>query len=260
MVAVSVNNLSKEYKNKSLNTVINILFSRNNDKGNSTFSLTNISFKVEEGSILGIIGSNGAGKSTLFKLLLNSLHKDTGSVNIFGIENTADDFIKIKENIGIIYDSLDIPKYLSPTKIDNVLTDIYKTWNSDKYFELLTALEIPKKKAYRTLSRGNKMKLGFAIAFAHDTKLLLLDEATSGIDPILRNKILELLIDFKNNGGSVIISSHVLSELEKICDDILILNDGKILLKDSLENIQKGFYTENELEDLYIKLIMGDVS
>ena len=240
MTAVYVNGLSKQYKKKY------------------NFALSDISFSVEEGSILGIVGANGAGKSTLFKLLLNSLHKDSGEVKILGIDNTSSEFIGVKENIGIVYDSLEIPGYLTANMLDKILPDIYKTWDSEKYHRLLAKLNIPEKRPCRALSRGNKMKLGFAIALAHDTRVLLLDEATSGIDPILRNRILELILDFKNKGGTVLISSHVLVELEKICDEILFINNGKLILKDSLSNIQQSKYNETKLEDLFIRLIQEE--
>lgn len=255
-----VNSLSKEFKKKWYKRLFSSISKKNQLDKKQQFSLSDISFSVEEGSILGIVGSNGAGKSTLFKLLLNSLHKDSGEVIMLGVDNASKEFINVKENIGIIYDSLSIPGYLTANMIDKILSDIYRTWDSEKYKNLLMEFSIPVDKPHRALSRGNKMKLGFAIAFAHDTKILLLDEATSGIDPILRNKILELLIDFKNQGGTVIISSHVLVELEKICDEIIFINNGKMILKDSLYNIQQGKYDETKIEDLFIRLIQEDVA
>ncbi len=227
------------------------------------FELKNISFELEKGSIMGLIGKNGAGKTTLISTILDLSRKTSGSCKIFGTENnllTPDQ----KENIGIVFDELHFPKDMKMKEIQKLCSLLYKTWDNQKFRQLLFEYDITGKfnEPIKNLSKGMKMKLQFAIALSHDTKLLILDEATAGLDPIIKDQILDYLFDFVSDGKkSVLMSSHILSDIEKIADTICYIDYGKVILsgyKDELLEkycIIKG--EENEIYKLGSENILG---
>ena len=199
-------------------------------KSYSDFKLDNLSLSLPSGSIMGLIGENGAGKSTTIKLILDMIHRDGGYITIFGVDNTSD--IKLlKEDIGVVMDEAGIPQCLTATQVGRIMKHTFKNWDSEEYTRLIKKLSIPEKKPFKELSRGNRMKLGIAIAMSHGAKLLLLDEPTSGLDPVVRDEVIEMFYDFtKNKNNSILISSHIVSDLEKLCDYVAFLHNGKLLL------------------------------
>ena len=203
------------------------------------FALEGLDLTLPSGCILGLIGENGAGKSTTIKLLLGMLKPDGGSASVLGAD-IGGDLRPVKEEIGVVLDEPGLPHMLKAGQIDKIMGSIYQNWSSDDFAALLRRLDLPEDKPYGDFSRGMKMKMGLAIALAHKPRLLLLDEATSGLDPVVRDDVTDLLLDFtRDEGHSILLSSHIVSDLEKVCDYIAFLHKGKLMLmeeKDALTN------------------------
>ena len=199
-------------------------------KSFSGFYLDNISFTLPSGCIMGLICENGAGKSTTIKLILGMLHKDSGTITILGKDN-GEDIALTKEDVGVVMDEVGMPECLTAKQIGNVMKHTFRNWNEDEYVRLLQKLSLPDNKPFKDFSRGMKMKLGIAIALSHNAKLLILDEATAGLDPVVRDEVVEMLSDFtRDENHSILISSHIVSDLEKLCDYIAFIHKGKLLL------------------------------
>ncbi len=202
------------------------------------FSLSDVSFVLPKGCILGLIGQNGAGKTTVIKLILNTLKQNDGNVFVFGADNSGKCFTEIKQDIGFVFDQANFPLVLTPNNINTMMKRVYKNWSCEQFFEYLKKFNLPEKKQFKDFSKGMRMKLSIAVALSHDAKLLVLDEATSGLDPVAREEILDILNEFtRDENNSVLISSHITSDLEKICDYIVFLKDGKLVFceqKDTL--------------------------
>ncbi len=206
---------------------MNAIEIRNLYKSYGDFSLSDLTLTLPSGCIMGLIGENGAGKSTTIKLLLDIVRKDSGSIRILGQDHLACG----KEDIGVVMDDTSFPECLTPLQVGKIMRNIYPNWDNETYLDLLTKFSLPRKKSYHTFSRGMKMKLGIAVALSHNAKLLILDEATSGLDPVIRDEILDIFLDFtRDEAHSILISSHIVSDLEKICDYIAFLHKGQLML------------------------------
>ena len=209
---------------------MNALEIKNLNKSFSDFQLNNLNLNLPSGCIMGLIGENGAGKSTTIKLILDILHKDSGTITILG-EDNSNNIELLKEDIGVVMDEVGLPECLTAKQIGKVMKHSYRNWDGAEYARLLEKLNIPDNKPFKDLSRGMKMKLGIAIAMSHGAKLLLLDEPTSGLDPVVRDEVVEMFNDFtRNENHSILISSHIVSDLERLCDYVAFLHKGKLLL------------------------------
>ena len=209
---------------------MNALEIRNLKKSYPGFTLDNLNLTLPSGCIMGLIGENGAGKSTTIKLILDMIHKDSGSITILGKDN-GDNIELTKEDIGVVMDEVGIPECLTIKQVGKIMKKTFHNWNNSEYTRLVEKLELPNQKQFREFSRGMKMKLGIAIALSHGAKLLILDEATSGLDPLIRDEVVEMLSDFtRDENHSILISSHIVSDLEKLCDYIAFIHKGKLLL------------------------------
>lgn len=203
----------------------------------SEFAIKDISFSLPEGSILGFIGENGAGKSTTINCILNTIKKDSGTIKLFGKEMSDVD-TDIREDIGVVYDGDNFPEYLTAAQLESILGKIYKNWNPLLYKEYIERFSLPENQKIKTYSRGMSMKLAIAVALSHKPKLLLLDEATSGLDPIIRDDILDVLLEFvKEENHSILMSSHITSDLEKIADYIVFIHQGQIILNKTKDEL-----------------------
>lgn len=199
------------------------------------FSLDNISFKVPKGCIVGFIGENGAGKSTTINLILNELNKDSGQIQVFGTDHTIP---TIKENIGVVFDECNFHDVFTATDIEKILKGVYKTWDSDIFSKYLKKFKIPNKKMIGTFSKGMKMKLSIICAIAHRPKLLILDEATTGLDPVVRDEVLDLFLEFiQDENCSILFSSHITSDIQKIADYVILIHQGKIIFEEQKDNL-----------------------
>ena len=159
------------------------------------FALDHVSFTLPRGCIMSFIGENGAGKSTTIKAILNLIHRDQGEIQIFGKDNIQNE-LEVKEQIGVVFDTLNLPEMLQAQDVGKMMQSVYRQWDPAKYTQYLEQFELPVKKTIKDFSRGMKMKLAIAVALSHNAQLLLLDEATSGLDPIVRDEILDILLDF----------------------------------------------------------------
>ncbi|MFJ6207671.1 ABC transporter ATP-binding protein [Lysinibacillus sp. NPDC092081] len=197
------------------------------------FSLNDVSFSVPQGTVMGFVGENGAGKSTTIKCILNLLKKEYGEILLFG-KDIVEHELSIKNDIGVVFDDLHVPETLNATQLDKIMKKVFKTWNSSYYFERLAQFKIPERKKVKNFSRGMRMKLSIALAMSHHPKLLILDEPTSGLDPIIRDEILDLFSTFmQDETHSILFSSHITSDLEKIADYITFIHNGEILFSES---------------------------
>lgn len=209
---------------------MNALEIRNLTKSFKDFRLDDLSLTLPSGCIMGLIGENGAGKSTTIKLILDIIHKDSGSIKILGEYNDKN-IALTKEDIGVVLDEVGLPECLNAKQVGKVMKNSFKNWDQSEFERLLKKLSLPDNKPFKDFSRGMKMKLGIAIAMSHGAKLLLLDEATSGLDPVVRDEVVEMFYDFtRDENHSILISSHIVSDLEKLCDYIAFLHKGKLLL------------------------------
>ena len=233
---------------------MNALEIKNLTKTYPGFTLDNLNLTLPSGCIMGLIGENGAGKSTTIKLILDMIHKDSGTIKILGKDNT-DSIELTKEDIGVVMDEVGIPECLTIKQVGNVMKHTFRNWNEVEYARLVQKLALPDKKQFKELSRGMKMKLGIAIALSHNAKLLLLDEATSGLDPVVRDEVVEMFSDFtRDENHSILISSHIVSDLEKLCDYVAFLHKGKLLLCEEKDQLLAEYglihCTAEELQNL----------
>jgi len=203
----------------------------------SDFALKDVNLIVPQGTIMGFVGENGAGKSTTMGCIMNTLIKDSGSVRVFGTEMT-DDATALRDQIGVVYDTNPFPEYLTPKQVGKAMTAIYTNWDEPLFRSLLEKLKLPYNKSIKSFSRGMTMKFQIAVALAHHPKLLILDEPTSGLDPMVREDILELLLDYvQDETNSVLFSSHITTDLEKIADYITFIHDGEVIFSDTKDEL-----------------------
>jgi len=216
MYALEVENLTKSYKG---------------------FTLKDICLQLPKGSIMGLIGENGAGKSTIFKAILDLIKKDSGEVTFYG-EHLSDEAKNLKEDIGVVFDGINFYETLTPEQVGKISMSAYKNWDQAVYEDYIRKFKLDKKKEIKTFSKGMQVKLCLAVALSHHAKLLILDEATSGLDPIMRDEILDVFLDFvQEEEHAILISSHISSDLEKVADYITFIHDGKIVLSKTKDEL-----------------------
>ena len=221
-IAIKINNLSKIYKNQK------------------KYSLDNISLEIKSGIIFGLLGPNGAGKSTLINILADLVYKTSGTINIFG-KDYSKELYEIKPRIGIVPQELNMDPFFTPYELLELQAGLYgvpKEKRQTKKILSLLALE-DKSDAYaRTLSGGMKRRLLIAKAMVHDPEILVLDEPTAGVDVELRQTLWENIKSLKTQGKTIVITTHYLHEAENLCDEIAIINKGKLLIADKTKNIK----------------------
>ena len=239
------------------------------------FTLDNISFSVPKGSIMGFIGQNGAGKSTTINTILNIIKADSGEIRVFGKDTRTAD-VQIKQDIAAVFDELPFHEQLNAKALDKILRRVFKRWNSEAFFGYLERFQLPVKKKFGQFSKGMKMKLQIAAALSHDAKLLIMDEATTGLDPVVRNEILDIFLEFlQNEEHSILMSSHITSDLEKIADSVTFIDKGRLLLtgykddileshgvikcsKEDYENIGEGDIISARISDFGVEAMVSD--
>ena len=219
----------------------NILEIDNLSKDYGDFVLDRVSFLLPRGVIMGLIGENGAGKSTTINCILNEIQKSSGKVLIFGKDHISDE-IEIKSKLGVVFDENHFPDIFTPMEIGKYMSGIYPGWEWVTYREFLEKFELPKDKKIKDFSKGMKVKFAFAVALSHKAELLILDEATSGLDPIIRDDVLDMLIDFvQDESHSVLVSSHIISDLEKVADYITFLHKGKVIFSHEKDDLVDNY-------------------
>lgn len=193
------------------------------------FALQSVSFTLPMGYIMGFIGENGAGKTTVMKSMLHLVRPDSGTVLLLGQDATKEN-AALKQQIGVVLDTANFPQSFTTQDVHQMLKRVYSKWDGALYQQYLEQFHLPEKKKFKEFSMGMKKKLAVAAALAHHPKLLILDEVTAGLDPMVREEILDVFRDFVSDGEhSILISSHIISDLEKICDYITFLHEGTVL-------------------------------
>lgn len=212
------------------NILVTDLYKRFDD-----FTLDHVSFQVPKGRIVGFIGENGAGKSTTIRLILNELKKDGGEIQILGVDHTS---AAVKSQIGIVFDECNFHDIFTAMDMERILAPVYQTWDKELYRRYLKKFNIPEKKPISSFSKGMKMKLSIVCALAHQPKLLILDEATAGLDPVVREEILDMFLDFlQDEEHSILFSSHITSDIEKIADYVVLIHQGKIIFEEQKDDL-----------------------
>lgn len=234
---------------------------KNLNKTYDGFLLKDVSFKLQTGTIMGIVGENGAGKSTIIKAILNLINIDSGEVKVFG-KNFEENEMEIKKDIAVVFDESYFHDNLKIKDIDKIMKNIYPSWNKDKFLEYINKFKLPKNKIVKEFSRGMKMKLSIAVALSHKAKLLILDEATSGLDPVVRDEILDIFLEYiQNEDCSILVASHITSDLEKIADYITFVNGGQIIFSENKDeliyNLGVVKCNEKELDKIQNEDIVG---
>ena len=211
------------------------------NKAYADFALKDITLTLPGGAIMGLIGENGAGKTTTIKCILNLIRRDNGDITLFGHDNRKVDTLA-KQDIGVVLDECFFHDSLRPKDLEVILAPVYERWDTDLFRHYLNKFSLPSKKFIKEFSRGMKMKLSLAAALAHHPKLLILDEATSGLDPVVRDEILDEFLGFIcDEEHSILISSHITSDLEKVADYITYLHQGQVVLSDSKDEILEHY-------------------
>ncbi len=201
------------------------------------FRLEHVDLTVPGGTILGLIGENGAGKSTVIRCLLGLVRPDGGEISLLGRAPE-----EAKEDIGVVLDESSFHEVLRAPQVGKIFAGLYAAWDPALYEHYLAKFGLPRDKKIKEFSRGMKMKLGIAVALSHRPKLLLLDEATGGLDPVVRNEILDEFLDFiQEEDHAVLISSHITSDLEKVADYITFIHAGKIVFSKTKDDILEQY-------------------
>ncbi len=209
--------------------------------------IIDVDLSIEEGEIFGFIGPNGAGKSTTIRLLLALIHPTSGSSTIFGLD-TITHAKEIHQEIGYLpseifyYDNMKVKELL------NYSASFYKKDCSKRIHELAKRLDLDLNKKIDDLSLGNKKKVGIIQGLLHSPKLILLDEPTSGLDPLMQNIFFDILVEENKRGATVLFSSHILSEVQKLCDRVAIIKEGRIVKVDTVHNMKEEAYLKVSFE------------
>lgn len=217
----------------------------------NTFTLDDVSFTLPSGFIMGLVGQNGAGKTTTIRLLMDMIKRDKGEINILG-KNLDHNLLDIKQDVAVVFDDTFFVGNWKISDVESAISSFYKNWDSSIYNEFLDSFKISKKKKVKELSRGMKMKLMLSVALSHKAKLLILDEPTSGLDPVARDELLDILLKYiGDEKNSILFSTHITTDLEKIADYITILNNGKVFFTGSKEElIEQYCIVKGALNDL----------
>lgn len=239
------------------------------------FTLDNISFVVPKGSIMGFIGQNGAGKTTTIRALLNITKCDAGTIKMLGLDHIQNEY-EIKEHIAAVFDEIPFHESFNAIQVSKMFRGLYSNWDEQKYFEYLDRFALPRKKKIAKFSKGMKMKLQISAALSHGATLLIMDEATTGLDPIVRNEILDIFREYlQDEENSILMSSHITSDLDKIADCVTFIDKGKILLtgykdeileshgvlkctKDDFKEIASEDYVSARVTDFGVEAMISD--
>ena len=215
------------------------------------FLLDNVSFGVEEGSIMGFIGRNGAGKTTTIKSVLNLVHADGGSVLFEGQDLWANESA-CKKRIGLVLGEFNYYKRKKLRAIAAVTKQFYPDWDDAMYETLLKRFSLDPEKKINELSQGMRVKFALALALSHNAKLLILDEPTSGLDPVSRDELLDIFRDIIEDGEhSILFSTHIISDLEKCADYITYIKGGRVVVSTDADSFKDAYrLVSGEAEDL----------
>ena len=210
-------------------------------KSYGDFALDHVNLTIPGGTIMGLIGENGAGKTTTIKCILNLIRRDEGTITLLGHDNQREERAA-KLEVGVVLDECFFHDSLRPRDLKRILGPVYPAWDNGLYEDYLKKFRLPEDKYIKEFSRGMKMKLSLAAALAHHPKLLILDEATAGLDPVVRDEILDEFLGFIcDEDHAILISSHITSDLEKAADYITYIHQGQVVLSDAKDRILDNY-------------------
>ena len=218
------------------------------NKSFGDFAIRDLSLAVPSGTICGLVGENGAGKSTTIRLLMGVLRPDSGTASVLGADVSSPEFRDVKEDVGVVLDEAYFPESLNAVQVGKIMAATYRRWDQGLYDGYLKRFDLPQNKQFKDYSRGMRMKLAIAAALSHQPKLLVLDEATAGLDPIVRDEVLDIFNEFtREEDHSILISSHILSDLEKLCDYIAFIHKGDLLFCEEKDQLleQYGIFEDS---------------
>ena len=218
------------------------------NKSFGDFAIRDLNLTVPSGTICGLVGENGAGKSTTIRLLMGVLRPDSGTASVLGVDVSSPEFRDVKEDVGVVLDEAYFPESLNAVQVGKIMAATYRRWDQGLYDGYLKRFDLPEQKQFKDFSRGMRMKLAIAVALSHQPKLLLLDEATAGLDPIVRDEVLDIFNEFtREEDHSILISSHILSDLEKLCDYIAFIHKGDLLFCEEKDQLleQYGIFEDS---------------
>ncbi len=225
----------------------------------SNFMLENMTFSLPYGAILGFVGENGAGKTTTIGCILNTMKKDSGTIKIFGKEMLDED-TDMREKIGVVYDGDNFPAYWTIKQLSQVMEGLYGQWDHSLFQKYIEDFQLPIKQKIKHYSRGMTMKLAIAVALAHHPQLLILDEATGGLDPIMRDEMLDVFLEFvQEENHSILLSSHITSDLEKVADYITFIHNGKLIMTASKNDLAYNYAIMRCKESQFLALDPNDI-
>ncbi len=219
----------------------NVIELRGISKELKAFSIDNMDLQIKQGFVTGFIGANGAGKSTTMKLMMNLLQADAGEINVFGLDY-ANHEKEIKDRIGFVYDSNVLYGSLNLKDISRIVAPAYKRWNSKQFKAYMDQFELPSNKPIKKFSKGMQMKASLAIALSHDAEFIIMDEPTAGLDPTSRRELLDIFQDVMVDGKrTIFFSTHITSDLERIADYIVLIDQGEILFHKPIYELQEQY-------------------
>jgi len=203
------------------------------------FSLKDVSFDLPKGYVMGLVGPNGAGKTTIIKLIMNLIAPEAGEIRILGLDSRKQE-ANARAQIGFVYDEMPFYADVSLQDTKKAIAPFYEKWNEALFQDLASTFDLPLKKKVKKLSQGMRTKFALALALSHEAELLILDEPTTGLDPVFRRELLHGLSDLlQDEGKSVLFSTHVTSDLERIADYVTFIRDGSILLTETREELRE---------------------
>ena len=219
----------------------NILEIKGLNKAYDSFALKDVSFSLPKGYIMGFVGENGSGKTTTIRSILNMANIDSGKISVFGLDSVTDT-IAIKEKLGVVFDSLYLADHLTAKQIEKQLKPFYKDWDSKEFAGRLKSFDLPDNKRVGEFSKGMKMKLMIAIALSHKADFMILDEPTSGLDPVARDELLDILAEYiEDENRSVLFSTHITSDVERIADYVTILHNGRVWFTGTKDELNEKY-------------------
>ncbi|MFC1493243.1 ATP-binding cassette domain-containing protein [candidate division KSB1 bacterium] len=220
--------------------------------------IIDLSLKIPEGEIFGFIGPNGAGKTTTIRLLLSLLFPSSGSGNIFGFDIVKDSR-KIKQIVGFIPSEVHYYENMTAKELIEYSARFYRVLLDNSYKHLVDMLDLDLSRKIYDLSMGNRKKVAVVQSLIHKPRLLILDEPTSGLDPLMQNTFNDILKEENKNGTTIFFSSHVLSEVEKVCHKVAIIKDGTIVNEDDIGSLKEKllsrvtYVIKNDTENIELK-------